>query len=188
MENTLVILISFAVTFLFIIGVPIFLVIGFWVIGVSLVIDFTLANIGVTLYEGLNFYGLLALPLFILTGDLIKGAGIAKRLSDFAYSCLGWLRGGLAMASLGACGLFAAMLLWGLSIARSSKDSFGAMLAVGIVGVLFWPAVINVAMVLGLAPVIGVPLPFLSYGGSALLASMIGIGLLLNVSMRRYMF
>lgn len=109
MENTLVILISFAVTFLFIIGVPIFLVIGFWVIGVSLVIDFTLANIGVTLYEGLNFYGLLALPLFILTGDLIKGAGIAKRLSDFAYSCLGWLRGGLAMASLGACGLFAAI-------------------------------------------------------------------------------
>ena len=67
MENTLVILISFAVTFLFIIGVPIFLVIGFWVIGVSLVIDFTLANIGVTLYEGLNFYGLLALPLFIYT-------------------------------------------------------------------------------------------------------------------------
>lgn len=109
MENILVILISIAVTILFVIGVPIFLVIGFWVIGVSLVIDFTLANIGVTLYEGLNFYGLLALPLFILTGDLIKGAGIAKRLSDFAYSCLGWLRGGLAMASLGACGLFAAI-------------------------------------------------------------------------------
>ncbi len=109
MENTLILLISLAVTGLFVIGVPIFLVIGFWVIGVSLVIDFTLANIGVTLYEGLNFFGLLALPLFILTGDLIKGAGIAKRLSDFAYSCLGWLRGGLAMASLGACGLFAAI-------------------------------------------------------------------------------
>ncbi|GAB4228196.1 MAG: TRAP transporter large permease [Methyloligellaceae bacterium] len=109
MENTLIILISLGVTILFLLGVPIFLVIGFWVIGVSLVIDFTLANIGVTLYEGLNFFGLLALPLFILTGDLIKGAGIAKRLSDFAYSCLGWLRGGLAMASLGACGLFAAI-------------------------------------------------------------------------------
>lgn len=109
MENTLVTLISLGVTVLFVLGVPIFLVIGFWVIGVSLVIDFTLANIGVTLYEGLNFFGLLALPLFILTGDLIKGGGIAKRLSDFAYSCLGWLRGGLAMASLGACGLFAAI-------------------------------------------------------------------------------
>lgn len=109
MDQLLIILISLGVTVLFVIGVPIFLVIGFWVIGVSLVIDFTLANIGVTLYEGLNFFGLLALPLFILTGDLIKGAGIAKRLSDFAYSILGWLRGGLAMASLGACGLFAAI-------------------------------------------------------------------------------
>jgi C4-dicarboxylate transporter DctM subunit len=73
------------------------------------VIDFTLANVGVTLHEGLSFYGLLALPLFILTGDLINAAGIAKRLSDFAYSCLSWLRGGLGMASLGACGMFAAI-------------------------------------------------------------------------------
>ena len=109
MDGLWIILISLGVTVLFVLGVPIFLVIGFWVIGVSLVIDFTLANIGVTLYEGLNFFGLLALPLFILTGDLIKSAGIAKRLSDFAYSILGWLRGGLAMAALGACGMFAAI-------------------------------------------------------------------------------
>lgn len=109
MDALLITLISLAVTGLFVLGVPIFLVIGFWIVGVSLVIDFTLANIGVTLYEGLNFFGLLALPLFILTGDLIRGAGIAKRLSDFAYSLLGWIRGGLAMASLGACGMFAAI-------------------------------------------------------------------------------
>jgi C4-dicarboxylate transporter DctM subunit len=109
MDGLLIVLISLGVTGLFIVGVPIFLVIGFWVVGVSLVIDFTLANVGVTLYEGLNFYGLLALPLFILTGDLINAAGIARRLSDFAYSVLGWMRGGLAMASLGACGLFAAI-------------------------------------------------------------------------------
>ncbi len=110
MDNTTwVWLISIAVSILFFLGVPIFLIIGLWVVGISLVIDFTLANVGVTLYEGLNFYGLLALPLFILTGDLINAAGIAKRLSDFAYSVLGWLRGGLAMSSLGACGLFAAI-------------------------------------------------------------------------------
>ena len=53
---------------------------------------------------------------------------------------------------------------------------------------LLWPAAINVAMVLGLAPVIGVPLPLFSYGGSALLSAAISIGLLLNVSMRRYVF
>ena len=109
MDGLLITLISLAVTALFIVGVPIFLVISLWVVGVSLVIDFTLANVGVTLYEGLSFYGLLALPLFILTGDLINAAGIAKRLSDFAYACLGWLRGGLGMASLGACGMFAAI-------------------------------------------------------------------------------
>jgi len=108
-QGTLVTLITLAVTVMFVIGVPIILIIGYWVIGISLVIDFTLANIGVTLYEGLNFFGLLAMPLFILTGDLINGSGIAKRLSDFAYACLGWLRGGLAMAALGACGLFAAI-------------------------------------------------------------------------------
>ncbi len=109
MDGFWITLISLGVTALFILGIPIFLVISLWVIGVSVVIDFTLANVGVTLYEGLNFYGLLALPLFILTGDLINAAGIAKRLSDFAYSCLGWMHGGLGMASLGACGLFAAI-------------------------------------------------------------------------------
>lgn len=109
MDTFLISMVSLGVTVLFVLGVPIFLVIGLWIVGVSLVIDFTLANIGVTLFEGLNFFGLLALPLFILTGDLINNAGIAKRLSDFAYSILGWMRGGLAMASLGACGLFAAI-------------------------------------------------------------------------------
>ncbi len=108
-DGLLITLISIGVTLLFVLGVPIFLIIGLWVIGVSLVIDFTLANIGVTLYEGLNFFGLLALPLFILTGDLINKAGIAKRLVDFAYSILGWVRGGMGMSALGACGLFAAI-------------------------------------------------------------------------------
>ena len=80
------------------------------------------------------------------------------------------------------------LLLWGLWVASNAKDAFGAMLAVGVVATLFWPATINIAMVLGLAPVIGVPLPFFSYGGSALLAASIAVGLLLNVSMRRYVF
>ena len=109
MDGLWIALISIGVTILFVIGVPIFLIISLWAVGVSLVIDFTLANIGVTLYEGLNFFGLLALPLFILTGDLINQAGIAKRMSDFAYSILGWVRGGLAMSALGACGMFAAI-------------------------------------------------------------------------------
>jgi C4-dicarboxylate transporter DctM subunit len=108
-DNTLITLVSIGASLLFIIGVPIFLAIGLWIVGVSLVIDFTLANLGVTLFNGLQFFGLLALPLFILTGDLINAAGIAKRLADFAYSILGWMRGGMGMATIGACGLFAAI-------------------------------------------------------------------------------
>jgi C4-dicarboxylate transporter, DctM subunit len=108
-EGLLIGAVSAAVIVLFLIGVPIFLVIGFWVVGASLVIDFTLANIGVTLFEGLNFFGLLSLPLFILTGDLIAAAGIARRLADFAHACVSWLRGGLGLATIGSCGLFAAI-------------------------------------------------------------------------------
>jgi rod shape determining protein RodA len=84
--------------------------------------------------------------------------------------------------------VYLVLLLWGLWVAHNAKDAFGAMLAVGVVGTLFWPATINIAMVLGLAPVIGVPLPLFSYGGSALLSAGIAVGLLLNVSMRRYVF
>jgi rod shape determining protein RodA len=73
-------------------------------------------------------------------------------------------------------------------IASNSKDGFGSMVAVGVVGMLFWPAAINVAMVLGLAPVIGVPLPLVSYGGTQVLANLIALGLLMSVSMRRYLF
>ena len=102
-------LITAGVTAFFLLGVPIFLVIGLWVVGTSLVIDFTLANVGVTRCQGLSFFGLLALPLFILTGDLINAAGSANRLSDFAYSTLSWMRGGMGMSTLGACGLFAAI-------------------------------------------------------------------------------
>lgn len=109
MESLYVPLASAAAVVLFILGVPILTIIGLWCIAASLAIDLSLANLGVTLYEGLNFYGLLAMPLFILTGDLINAAGIAKKLTDFAYACLGWLRGGFAISTIGACGVFAAI-------------------------------------------------------------------------------
>ena len=106
--------------------------------------------------------------------------------TDFVFSVLAeeWGFLGSAFVLL----LYLSMLLWGLWIARNAKDNFGMMLAIGLVGTLFWPAAINVAMVLGLAPVIGVPLPLFSYGGSSLLATGIAVALLLNISMRRYVF
>jgi len=109
-DGTLITLISLGVTVFFMLGTPVLLVIFYWVVGCSFVIDLPLANTGNELINVFSKgFALLAMPLFILTGDLINQSGIARRLSDFAYSCLGWLRGGLAMASIAACGLFAAI-------------------------------------------------------------------------------
>ena len=106
--------------------------------------------------------------------------------TDFAFSVVAeeW---GFAGSTV-VLGLYGTLLFWGLVVARSSKDELGALLAIGAVSCLFWPAVLNVAMVLGLAPVIGVPLPLFSYGGSALVTTLALTGLLMNVSMRRYVF
>ena len=109
-DGTWITLISLGVTLLFMMGVPVLLVIFYWVVGCSFVTGLPLLNAGSELLNVFkNGFALLAMPLFILTGDLINQSGIARRLSDFAYACLGWLRGGLAMAAIGACGLFAAI-------------------------------------------------------------------------------
>jgi rod shape determining protein RodA len=121
-----------------------------------------------------------------LEGSQTQLRFLPTQQTDFAFSVLAEEWG--FVGSVAVLTVYGAMLLWGLLIARRSKDSFGTMLAIGVVGVLFWPAALNIAMVLGLAPVIGVPLPLFSYGGSALVTSMIALGLLMNVSMRRYVF
>ncbi len=89
----------------------------------------------------------------------------------------------------GGCGLvalYAFLVLWSLRVAATSKDRFGAVIAVGVGGLIFWHAIFNLGMVTGLLPVVGVTLPLFSYGGSSVLTVLIGIGLLMNVSMRRY--
>jgi rod shape determining protein RodA len=111
---------------------------------------------------------------------------LPEQQTDFVFSVLAeeWGFIGAALVLL----LYLAILVRGLLVARDAKEPFGAYLAIGIVALLFWPVVINVAMVIGLAPVVGVPLPLLSYGGSSLITCMAGLGLLINVSMRRYVF
>jgi len=84
--------------------------------------------------------------------------------------------------------LYLSLVLWGLNIARRCNDRFGALLAVGVTAMLFWHIVINMGMVIGLFPVVGVPMPFFSYGGTSMITSMVGIGILQNISMRRFMF
>jgi rod shape determining protein RodA len=80
------------------------------------------------------------------------------------------------------------LIFWGLNIAQSSRNPFGTVLAVGVTAMLFWQVIINIGMTMGLMPVVGVPLPFVSYGGSSALTTAMGIGFLLNVSMRRFLY
>src|SRR6266403_632221 len=84
--------------------------------------------------------------------------------------------------------LYAALVLRGLQIAYRAKDRFGSLLAFGIVAIVFWQVVINVGMTSGILPVVGIPLPFVSYGGSSLTSMMIALGLVINVNMRRFSY
>jgi rod shape determining protein RodA len=76
----------------------------------------------------------------------------------------------------------------GFQIASDSPDFFGSLLATGITCMLAVQVFINVAMVVGMLPVVGIPLPLLSYGGSSMLTTMVSLGLLLNIHMRRFMY
>ncbi len=77
-------------------------------------------------------------------------------------------------------------LLWGLNIAYNCRNMFGSILAFGITTMIFWQIFINIGMVMGLMPVVGVPLPLVSYGGSSMITNMVGFGILLNISMRNF--
>jgi rod shape determining protein RodA len=84
--------------------------------------------------------------------------------------------------------LYLALILRGAYIASRARDNLGALLAAGLTGTIFWQVMINVSMTSGVLPVVGITLPFLSYGGSSMLALLASIGLLMNVSMRRYAY
>jgi len=90
------------------------------------------------------------------------------------------------VGSLVLVGLYAFLILWGIRVAQSSRDRFGAVLAMGVSALLFWHVFFNLGMVTGMLPVVGVTLPLFSYGGSSVMTVMIGLGLLMNVSVRRH--
>lgn len=84
--------------------------------------------------------------------------------------------------------LFLALIMRGINTARNAKDRFGFLVAFGITALFFWHIVINIGMTAGLLPVVGVPLPFLSYGGSFLVTTLMGVAILTNINMRRFIF
>lgn len=111
---------------------------------------------------------------------------LPERHSDFAVAVFGEEWGFAGCVAL--VFVFSLFLLSIFSTAIHARDRFGSMLSVGVFFYFFWQIVINMGMVIGLMPVVGVPLPFISYGGSATIINFTLLGIVLSVSMRRYMF
>jgi rod shape determining protein RodA len=111
---------------------------------------------------------------------------LPEQHTDFVFSVFAeeWGFAGSAVLLL----LFTALVLWGLLVARDCKERFGHLLAVGVTALIFWQVFINLCMVTGFLPVVGIPLPLFSYGGSSLITTLLGVGILLNIRMRRYLF
>lgn len=111
---------------------------------------------------------------------------LPEKHTDFAFAVFGEEWGFVGCAGLIA--LYCFMLMSIYATARDSKDKLGAYLCAGVFFYFFWQILVNVGMVLNLAPVVGIPLPLFSYGGSAAVVNFFMIGIVLNVSMRRFVF
>ncbi len=111
---------------------------------------------------------------------------VPEKHSDFAVAVFGEEWGFVGCVAL--VSLYCFFLLAIYSTVVKARDRFGSMLAVGVFFYFFWQIVINMGMVIGLMPVVGIPLPFMSYGGSSMLVNCALLGIVLNVSMRRFMF
>ncbi len=111
---------------------------------------------------------------------------LPEKHTDFAIAVFGeeWGFVGCMLLLMAFC----FFLLSILNTARDAKDRFGSILAAGVFFYFFWQILINMGMTMGLLPVVGIPLPFISYGGSATLVNFCLLGLVLNVSMRRFVF
>ena len=108
---------------------------------------------------------------------------LPERQTDFIFTMLAeefGMAGGLVLLSL-----YVLVLIYGLAIALRASNQFGRLLAIGVTTNLFLYVFINIAMVMGLVPVVGVPLPLISYGGTSMLTMMLGLGLLMSVSIHR---
>lgn len=108
---------------------------------------------------------------------------IPERHTDFIFSVIGEELG--LIGTVAVVLLFLWLILRCIHIAKVSKDDYGMLITVGVISMLLFHILENIGMTIGLMPVTGIPLPFISYGGSSLLTNMAAVGLVLNVGMRR---
>jgi rod shape determining protein RodA len=110
---------------------------------------------------------------------------VPEQHTDFIFTAIAEETGFLGCLLL--VGLFAFLVWRGLRIAMLSKDRFGTLLAAGVTGMVAFQVFVNIGMTVGIMPITGIPLPFVSYGGSSLMASFASVGLLMNIHMRRFL-
>ena len=103
--------------------------------------------------------------------------------TDFVFAVFAEEWGFLGVALL--LTLYVGLFLMGMEIAAKAKDTLGALLATGVIGMIGFGVMVNIAMTVGLAPIVGIPLPLMSYGGSATVVTLAAIGLLLNIKRHR---
>ena len=108
---------------------------------------------------------------------------LPEKQTDFIFTTLAEEFG--FVGGLGLLGLYTVIIAWSFALALRSRSHFARLLGLGVVTSFFLSIFINAAMVMGIIPVVGVPLPLISYGGTAMLAVMLGFGLLLNVGVHR---
>jgi len=108
---------------------------------------------------------------------------LPEAYTDFVFAVVGaqWGLAGCLLILL----MYLAFYMASIEIAASARDNFGRLMVVGLASMILFQATVNMYMTVGLGPVAGIALPFVSYGGSSLLTSMLAAGLLLNVSVRR---
>lgn len=110
-------------------------------------------------------------------------AFLPMRHTDFVFSVVGEELG--LLGALTVVLLYAVVVLRGFQVAATSRNPFASLMAIGVVSALFYHVMVNMLMTIGWAPVTGLPLPLLSYGGTALIVNCVQLGLLQNVALRR---
>ncbi|HVM19802.1 MAG TPA: FtsW/RodA/SpoVE family cell cycle protein, partial [Egibacteraceae bacterium] len=120
----------------------------------------------------------------LFNGSQTKLAYVPENQTDFIFTVVGEELG--FVGSTVMIGLFVLLLWRAIRIAALSRDTFGTLIAGGIIAVFAFQMFINIGMATGIMPVTGLPLPFVSYGGTSLIGSYLMVGLLLNVHMRRF--
>lgn len=121
-----------------------------------------------------------------LQGTQIRLRALPALWTDFPFAV--WAEEWGFVGCVAVLVAYAFLILWAIKIGREARDRFGMAICIGVAAMLFWQVAINIGMVSGLLPVMGVTLPLISYGGSSMLTTMVAMGLVMNVSVRRFAY